>query len=243
MLVMKISPESGRLITFPQAAVQAYMLFPRDQTSREQYYSIWFAQLAKTATGAMPQLPSFAVEALHDAAMSGDLAQRIEKAIRHGAIAGLVLRIIAQAVRHHPEVASFLAAMAVAERLIARLKETGKTSRNWPSSQATIKNAWTAHKPVAHLWTAAKLADENEGQSGWAAWQTSETGLLRMLALSERLRAIGENHYPHGRSTPTLDPVQTWRLPEGMHLPTVSVEVPPLEPEVLRWIEEDRATR
>ena len=218
------------------------MHFPNDQALREQAYAIDVIGRLKNAKPPA-EVPWDVAATLHDAAIQGKIRRLTKRAQSSGRAAGFIYRVLVQCVFHEPEYASVNAAIAVTGRLIPRLITRKLVAGDTPFSPATLKAQWSSHKNVAHLWTAAHLAEENVSQSGVHDWRTSKQGLLEMLALSEALRDVGKKHRPHGRRTPTLNPTETWRPPDKIVLPTVETSPADIEPEIRAIIEEDRALR
>ena len=244
MPILKICTSPGQLAAAPlaSAAVRAAMLFPYDEARREQFYAVEAIGLYKQKQPPT-EIPWAIASALHDAVLEKNFAEDTEKARRSGETIGLLYRVFLQCMIHHPSFASFNAASAVTGRLVERFKQRGTEPSDRPSSPSMLKQFWSSHKSVAHLWTAARLADENQHQGDWNDWRINNVGLTRMLMLSESLRCFGESHSAHGQTATVLDPSETWHPPETLALPTINVPVPPIEPELLNEIAKDRRDR
>ena len=244
MPILKVCTSPGHLAAapLPSAAVSATMLFPNDEARRERFYAVEAVAFCKQM-GRPTEIPWPVVSALHDAVMEKSFCKAAEKAQRSGETAGLLYRVFLQCMIHHASFASFNAALAATGRLIERYKRRKTEPSDRPSSPSVLKQFWSSHKSTAHLWTAARLDQENRDQQGWVDWRINNDGLTRMLAMSEYLRTLGENYFAHGQKVPVLDPSETWRPPEELTLPEFSVLIPPLEPEILGYISEDRADR
>lgn len=244
MPLLNICTSPGQLAPapLPSAAVSATMLFPNDEARREQFYAIEAVGLYKQ-TGVPTEIPWAVASALHDAVLEKNFDEDTEKARRSGETVGLLYRVFLQCMIHHDSFASLNAALAVTGRLVERFKCRKTEPPDRPSSPSTLKQFWSSHKSVAHLWTAARLDQENRDQQGWIGWRINNDGLTRMLAMSEYLRTLGENYFAYGQTTPALDPSETWRPPEELALPEFSVFIPPIEPEILDEIAKVRAAR
>lgn len=102
--------------------------------------------------------------------------------------------------------------------------------RNVPESPGALYKAWTAYKPVVHLWAAYRAL---VGSGRHFPNFTEE--VIALLSLSEAYRKFGEQYIPHARSTPLLPPEAVWRVPGGF--PTFHVQWAPPRP--LTEIEQD----
>ena len=247
MPILKICTSPGQLADRPLATIAlcATMLFPKDEARQDQFYAIQAIDLIKQTETEPPAKNLWPVtQALSDAALEKSFPKQIENAQRSGETTGLLYRFFVQCMIHHRELASFNSALAMTACLIERYNKRRSEPRVRASSPSAITHCWSSHKCVAHLWTATKLDDENQDQPGWGDWRISDAGLLRMLAMSECLRTLGENHFARRQNIPALDPSQTWRVPDGLPLPEMTVAiVPPVESEFLIEIEKNRAAR
>jgi len=115
---------------------------------------------------------------------------------------------------------------------LCQIKDQKGTKRPTAASPSSIKSTWARFKPVSHLWAAAEYEYE------FVQGDTGSLGgfVLRIphfLAIAEKLRTLGENHYPpRGRknsraaSVATLDAETMWKAPTDLILPLVEVKLP-----------------
>lgn len=99
----------------------------------------------------------------------------------------------------------------------------------------TLLGFWGDYQSVAHLWASA-LHWSGKSTFSWESeldreWIKDPAGKLRFLAMAEAFRTMGENTYAHGQKrrrnpSPLLDPSQSWRVPEDIALPSVSIDLP-----------------
>lgn len=82
-----------------------------------------------------------------------------------------------------------------------------------------LKRSWQYFRPVAHLWAAQNI---------WRCpmKELDHPELLEWTAVAEELRRRGEALRPPKAKTPVLDPDTTWRMPDELALPSVTVELP-----------------
>jgi len=155
----------------------------------------------------------------------------IEKtSLYKGFTAGLVLFKILQLHRHYKDGGS----IKKATHLIGKIY----FGKNISQSITSIKSAWREFGKVSPFWAAAVfLFDEFKGKNGFGLieWLESDipNNLLRFLQYVEYFKYFGEHHHPNTTTkTTTLNPEQSWVLPDGFpDLETAELEVPELQ----RW--------
>jgi hypothetical protein len=100
-------------------------------------------------------------------------------------------------------------------------------------SKSNVFKLWAEFVPSVHL--AAVLLGWSDI---WPVRGGGERALSHALAISEILRARGENHRSSRSGKPLLDPVETWKVPEGITLPKITL-VGPTQAELRSWLAED----
>lgn len=98
-------------------------------------------------------------------------------------------------------------------------------------SERTVRKHWGAFRSVAHLWGAYRLKPDLLGSPlmDWRPCRSSS--ILPFLAVAEILRNWGERLTTEGHGGkygPVLDPETTWKVPDGLDLPPVTLGIPPL---------------
>jgi len=153
----------------------------------------------------------------------------IENASLYGGFtSGLVLFKIFQLDRHYMKESSINKAIYLAG-------EFYKLAANIPNSETSIKNAWSKFKKVSHFWAAAVfLFDEFKGKNSFGLIEWFELdpqkNLLQFLGCAEYYRKLGEKHLPNEATTvTTLDPKESWVLPEEFPIQKRLPRVPKLQ--------------
>ena len=91
---------------------------------------------------------------------------------------------------------------------------------------------WNDFSPAVHFLAVEKLL-----ASEWEKWiaRNQAPFWAIVLALSERLRLLGESHKPPRSKTPLLNPAETWKVPNWCMLPGLPPDWPHLpHPSFLR---------
>ncbi len=103
---------------------------------------------------------------------------------------------------------------------------------------------WATFKPVAHLWAAFRLCEEQGfEESGFVLVPGSETNFL---AVAEEVRRLGEKCFARAQASkhgPALNPAETWRSPPDLPLPSVTYEIPTLKDTTLRRLAESSKSK
>jgi hypothetical protein len=116
----------------------------------------------------------------------------------------------------------------------------------FPTSERSLRSAWSRYKPVVHLWAAFRLAYE-EAREG-APDELDERmkcayheRLDETLSIAATYQRFGAGFMPQGQRRPLLEPEEIWLL-RGIE-PHESFVPEPLAPEVLAVAEAYEAPR
>ncbi len=122
--------------------------------------------------------------------------------------------------------------------------------RSWegqlvPYNPSTLKRWWRDYKNVSHLWAALGLSQQKsqtmEGDPQFSL--QSPKSLPAFLAVAEDMRRFGETNFTRARQPgkntkqPTLDPAKTWKVPVGLSLPPISINLPDPPKDVLQALQ------
>lgn len=239
MPILKISDGEGNIPTQALLNLPAVMLFPENETARKQYVAAAALDLLKNhrrpeQDSHFPVTPLKILELISEGPNRDELNQRVDERIGQGRVAANILRVVLSLSRFAPAHATVRKAIRVVGVHLAR--EEKKIRRPIPASPATLKSVWTRFKPVSHLW-AAVPPDFVEYARGARVFSNPLNSrdvdavidhVLKFLALAEKIRLRGENHFALGgrtnssaHKTPTLDPDTTWKAPLDLVLPAV----------------------
>lgn len=142
-----------------------------------------------------------------------------------GAVVGDLLNFLLNCAECAPEHASVNKAIFV---VMADLTGTRLRDGSRPTAgRSILHEAWREFKPVAHLWAAFRLWQEEFQQTPEFDPRTP-TGLRGFLALAKELHARAVNIRARGRTKAILDPSETWRVPATLLLPAITLQLPPL---------------
>jgi len=163
-----------------------------------------------------------------NASSLGQIQGEIEKYFLYkGFTAGLVLFKILQLSHHYEGGGSIKKATHLIEKFYF--------GKNISRSTTSIKGAWREFGKVSPFWAAAVfLFDEFKGKNGFGLieWLESDipNNLLRFLGCAEYYRKLGEKHLPNEATTvTTLDPKESWVLPEEFPIQKRLPRVPKLQ--------------
>jgi len=132
--------------------------------------------------------------------------------LKRASLSGGVLRFMLRLARHHP-------AHCKLERAKALVQDS--FSGDWPS-ESLLNKSWADFKAASHLW-AAFLDKHPKGKN--EQW-------IELLARAEAIRREAE-------AARVLNPLETWKAPEAMNIADIEIEVPPLPPELLAFLDRE----
>ena len=89
--------------------------------------------------------------------------------------------------------------------------------------------SWRAFRPVAHLWAAQSMCS-------CPMKELEPPAFLEWIAGAEDLRRRGEAFRPPKAKTPVLDPSTTWKMPDELKLPPMTVPLPSVDEIILKII-------
>lgn len=197
------------------------MLHSHDPEARMALmHSVWAAGVMVST---LPDLGSGSkfnrdmLEFIYTAPKPEDLMTKSDKKIIGLAtkFSGWLLGFALRAAQHgRPDVAS-------KSRILGAV--SGQVSR----SLATLENYWDEFRCVSHLWL---MYDHFVGPCGIGGCVT----LPEFLAGAEYLRQRGEDWKPLRARKPILDPLETWKVPPGIELPSICLLLPPPTPDEMR---------
>lgn len=214
----------------------AVMLFPEDQTRREEFLA-WAREQANLYDAkAATQAPLYrALDQLKKYFIQRGLP------VKAGELAGHILITLRRLAEHHADLG---ATLTHAKNVVSRCVVSARSFDGRPvaSSPRTLHAAWASHRNVAHLWAGHGLLAEQryriasrDGRVVTAdKCQPIFDELPLLLALAESMRAFGEGHDLDDRSrqtrAPALDPSATWRCPAEFVLPEIDLMLPSFSP-------------
>ena len=158
------------------------------------------------------------------------------------AVTGDILLFLLRCAQHHPEYMSVERAVFLMQRVYRDFADRNGNPANCGAS--TIKNAWAAHRPAAHLCAAFRMFLEEGKLSD--DFVTDPQALLEFLAVSEHFRDLGQSFFASRqevRHGPILDPSTTWRCPRFPELTRIEFEAAPLPKGTLEYLEKYSRTR
>lgn len=220
------------------AAVMSAMLFPREEEAEERRnwhaasiansYSIW------EKSGAPTEFLMPFHERLDDLWGPDELWKLPHSPVmifknglgrsKRARYTGYTLAYLLRLAQHHPEHCRVEVAHAL-------LREEFSRNDLKAPSESTLEKTWAAFKTVSHLWYARhiwhwrhKAQDVRNNVEDNADWR-------HLLSEAEGWRQLGER-------LRLLPPGEMWRTPEGFPLQPVSLEIAPLSPELLEFLNE-----
>lgn len=90
-----------------------------------------------------------------------------------------------------------------------------------------LKTTWRDFRSVAHLWAAQNMCPMGD-------LFYDPPLFLKWIARAEDLRRRGEAFRPPNAKAPVLDPGTTWRMPDELKLPPVTVLLPSVDTMILK---------
>lgn len=157
--------------------------------------------------------------------------EKINSSLYGGITSGLILFKINQLSHHYNKGGGINKAIHLLENLYEGM--------NAASSPRTIKYAWADFKSVAHFWAAYwHFLDFEKSEADsieWLLGPTLRKSLPLFLGYSEYFRDFGENHFANrALKNPTLNPKESWTLPEGFPIEKITeYSVPELDEQEL----------
>ena len=220
--------EDGSLSWFAPMVLTAVTAYPDKEEKREQLLIAIAAQaMAMSAQAESKPRVEIAVDWLDIILKSPSVDKIISDAAAYAAnswIAGEVILFMINAAVHHPELNVTLTKAVWALPRLLGGEETwdgGKLS----FGQRTTWKAWSRFKSVAHLhavrqiWLQDRTREAGPDMEGFVTLHNDK--ILELLAMSETIRkaAVERRIIRHD---------DTWRPPDGLELPEVSIEIPRL---------------
>lgn len=217
MPTLKIADKSGSLIPQADLEVWAVMLFPGGRKTgdpKTRTTAKAFLNTKRTLNdqrGNFTIVPRDILAALCSGPGWDEIETKIGQAQDKGMLAGHMLEMMLNLHTTHPEHASINKAYwALTQR------------ESWGAeapSLSTVRRAWAAYKPVAHLWAvytySAELMDKRI--------EISPAGLKGFLAMAEQFRKQGECTFlSRQKAKPFLDSITNWRCPSNLSLPQIA---------------------
>ena len=231
MPVLQILTQDGELSPLAYAEVIAVSMYPDDEQKRRQL-------AANLATRLMLEIPDWQtkfpsaiglVPILYNSPEPEEVIRRMAKHAGSSWIAGKILLTLLSAATHHPEI------HAIPTKVIAVLPEilSGVTTLSGDpivKQPRSIWGTWSAFKSVSHL-QALRLnyppdAEESPSLEFSNYVDRLADNLLEHLGVAESLRL-------RGVELRFLKDEETWRSPPELKLPTVRMELPPLDEALL----------
>lgn len=226
--LMKI--KGGQALATATKVIWSVMLYPNSQRHQQVAHAAMLAQdeavAAMEGNSANPWLGLLG---------SPNLAPPVESQKQAGKEAGRLLWTILGCARYHQGWAGPASAQELLRQAHVEANREFGTKLN--VSPKALGLSWAAMRAAAHLWAAW----ESPLHRGWD-W-SNPTHVKGFLALAEALRQAGEQHHaPLGRlpangpvksrsKRPLLDPDNSWRVPQSVELPPLSLLLRPLPAE------------
>jgi hypothetical protein len=140
-----------------------------------------------------------------------DVQEECAKPFCHGLAAGFVL----SGVLHRREIGAPDAQLgAVMDSVVESVLPPDARDFKFALSRSTLNNTvWPEYCGVAHLWASHIWRGISAGD--WT-FPARLDRLSDFLTVAEWFRREGEAWRPKGGARPVLDPLDTWRLPEGI---------------------------
>lgn len=232
--VLWILRDDGQLYEDAAARVVATMLYPNDETRREQFIA-YTVERALIEDGVAVPLDISAKT--HFGPSEHEFTRDAVRALNSGGrVAGQILVLLRQLSTHKPKDASVRKAVYLLSLSHLEYERAGYAV---PSSEKSIRNAWAQFKSVCNLWAAWRIFEFN------VAMTTNER-LLELLAVSEWMREFAESHHPPPRTAvtkPLAANGELWKVPDLLNLPPIEFEVPPLSGNELRQLANYKAEK
>lgn len=217
---LPILDASGQLSEAAGDILLAFMTYPEDEERREEFLACTIVQryednpeaLASLA-GTMPWL----VLALHRAPTPSGVFAEATQATGSAWIVGEILLMMLGAAIHHPEINVSIT------KTVSVLKDFHKKD----IGERTLWDAWSTFRSVAHFYAVRRFwmyAHDDPTGELWEDWVSGDFD--EYLSAAEELRemAVTRRFLPYE---------STWRVPKSLTLPSVGVELAPLEPDLL----------
>jgi hypothetical protein len=233
--VLRILRDDGQLYDDAAARVVATMLYPKDETPREQLVAYSGERALHLAN---IQIPSDLTAKTHFGPSENEFTQDAAQSLKSGGrLAGQLLVLLRQLDVYRPEDASVRKAIDLMERLLIKSKRACIAGPSPGGS--TIRKAWSKFKSVCHLWAAYRIFEHDENL-------LSNKHLPEFLAASEWMRAFAESHIPPPKtvkSRPLAEEGELWKAPDQLQLDCIEFQVPPLSHEELRLLDKYTAEK
>ncbi|MDH3700731.1 MAG: hypothetical protein OEU46_05405 [Alphaproteobacteria bacterium] len=231
--VLRILRDDGQLYDDAAARVVATMLYPKDETRREQLVA-YSAERALLDNGI--RIPLDITAKTHFGPSKNEFERESARTLNAGAISGQLLLLIKQLVVHQPSDASVRKAADLLAKSLNKYQLDGIAV---PASEGSIRTAWRNFKSVCHLWAAWRILEYEDSLM-------MNERLPELLAVSEWMREFAESHYPPAKpakSEPLAAKGELWKVPDLMNLPPIEFDTPPLSDQELEWLGDYKAEK
>ena len=238
------SESSGFMTGTTNLHIGAVMCFPEDAEKRQAYiwagHSKHLAKLEKfrgIATGGLSDFIALAYKyRFENGILSAGGFTTVERLVRDREIYGppeaivnrggwvasdVLLFVLLNVETGNRDQATISKGIERFERFLAK---PANKHHQMPREKSGLIKMWSNFKPVAHLWAACRVIGM-EHENG-----VDEVSTGRLLAISEELRRRGESYVPKHCKYPVLSPDKSWKLPDGLDLPNVEVDLKTLLP-------------
>jgi hypothetical protein len=212
--------------------LQAWMLFPRDASTRHALLARRrLSQAVREAGHTTTTLVAIEdVQRALTASIGPELDRQCVDAVKEGSIAGMILRIIYESHQRGAEEPSFQKAL-LACRQFAPGKRYGdnKPLRYAPMS---IRRAWAAYEPVAHLWAALEFTKQGAPQPSGMQFEPDTfqdpTKRVRLLGMARAIGDFATTFVPKRKKPPEplISPQSLVRIPS--HITPIQLSFRPL---------------
>ena len=211
--------------------VMAVMAYPNDESSCNNFMA---SIVSKTAIEAGEDVPLSFVKILLEAPSFENITNDFTKKGKYGCIAGDVLLYIFRLKK--------IGAVPSVRKAMFILRESYKASdgigidkaRRTPLNEISFRKYWNEFKPVAHFWAAFRVFETMRERDSECPIPFDTENLSLFLAHTEFFRNFGESNMAERVHMPTLNPDETWRVPDDYPLPSASVDVS----ETDRWLKD-----
>lgn len=206
------------------------MAFPNDQTMREKYLAVRYGRLfldtAKDSELDNISMPTSMLELLLSSPVEGDILVASHQSTVHGSIAGEILLFLLE-MQAGEERPSINKAIHLAEDYFSRAADAA--GKKPPTSDRTLRAAWSRFANVAHLWAANCLLVSTMPREAAIQKWTDEP--MHVLAIAhDLLRKASAIKSSHGREAlPILPADRAWVLPSAIQLPVANCVVSGLQ--------------
>ena len=240
MLVLPVTDEDGRLSILAPLILKAIMTYPKPDDPRQMHLlSTSVAQMLVEHPEVIKEqgrgvLALDILPHVHSAPKPEQIFRDARAHADKAWIAGeLLLFLLNVAIVRPEETVSVSKGLSVLREVLS-----GRPTRGGGVVEFTIRTGWTAwsrFKSVAPFHAVLQMSMQDEtldlgpDREGWEV--PSLEHLPAFFALAEHLRVLGTE-------SGFLDPETTWRVPEDISLPTVTVEFPPLTATALKALDE-----